>query len=81
MDFTQADIDALAAKLAAADLTEGEQAVMAAAVDAAEGEVSGFGMGLSFAPLEPAEFLLAHEVNHSVQNQSGVVKSGGGSSI
>ena len=43
MDFTQADIESLAEKLAAADLTEGEQAVIDALVDAAEGDVAGFG--------------------------------------
>lgn len=66
MDFTQDDIDSLAAKLAAADLTEGEQAVMDALVDAAEGDVAGFGTGLpiGFAPLKPAEFLVAHELTH-----------------
>lgn len=58
MDFTQADIDSLATKLAAADLTDGEQAVMEALVDAAEGEVGGFSLVVDFrfAPLKPAEF-------------------------
>ena len=53
MDFTQDDIDSLAAKLAAADLTVGEQAALDALVDAAAGEVAGFGMGFDFAPLRP----------------------------
>ena len=67
MDFTQGDIDSLAEKLAGAGLTEGERAVMDALVDAATGEVAGFvaNVGLSFAPLKPAEFLLAHEVTHA----------------
>lgn len=58
MEFTQSDIDSLAQKLAAADLTEGEQAVMDVLVDAAEGEVTGFSTSLSFAPLKPAEFTM-----------------------
>ena len=48
MDHTQADIDSLAEKLAVANLTDGEQAVLDALVDAAEGEVAGFGIGLDF---------------------------------
>ena len=79
MAFTQADIDSLAEKLAAADLTEGEQAVMDALVEAAEGEVAGFGIGLSFAPLKPAEFLVAHELTHVRHDTAkGVILGGDG---
>lgn len=89
--YTQDDIDSLAAKLAAAELTDGEQAVLYALVHAADGddEVDGFGMGLSFAPLKPAEFLLAHELTHVRHDTAkargdgpdGVVFEGGGSGI
>jgi hypothetical protein len=63
MDITQHDIDSLAAKLAGADLSAGEQAALTALVELAEGtddeEVAGFGFeagAISFAPLKPAEF-------------------------
>ena len=42
MSFTQDDVNSLATKLAAADLSDGEQAVLDALVDAAGGEVAGF---------------------------------------
>ena len=64
MEYSQGDIDSLARKLAIADLTDGEIAVLDALVEAAEGEVGGLALGLSFAPLKSAEFLLGHELTH-----------------
>ena len=68
MEYSQGDIDSLTTKLTIADLTDGEIAVLDALVEAAEDEVGGFALGLSFAPLKPAEFLLGHELTHVRQD-------------